>query len=40
LETAKYFEWIGDVDSIGKVVLKHKSEIGRSIMKKEINWIK
>ncbi len=39
-ETGKSFEWIGDVSSDEKVILKHKSDIGKSIMKKDINWIK
>jgi hypothetical protein len=39
-EKADHFSWIGDVDKTGKVVLKHKSEIGVRIWKKDINWIK
>ena len=39
-EKSDHFSWIGDVDISRKVILKHKSDIGKYIFKKEINWIK
>ena len=34
------FQWVADVDELGKVMSKHKGPVGKNILLKDIIWIK